>query len=120
MALTRVELDRDDRQAIAAEADRLRSGLAELDPRPLQREQVLERLGHLPEAVLELLAQALDVGHLERAREPAVDVDLRLLVGDVVGRHVGVDVHVEPHRLGQLAVALAGSAARTASSSICM
>ena len=41
-----------------------------------------------------------EVGDLARAGDAAVHVDLRLLVGDVVGRDVGVDVDVEAHRLG--------------------
>ena len=66
-AAPRVELDRRDRQPAAAEADRARAGLAELDARLLQREQVLQRLGHRAEAVLELLAQRAEVGDLARA-----------------------------------------------------
>ena len=55
--------------------------------------------GDVAEAVLELLAQRHQVGHLAGAGDPAVDVDLGLLVGDVVRRHVGVDVDVEAHGL---------------------
>ena len=51
-------------QAPAAEADRAGAGGAELDPRPLEREQVLDRLRRRAEAVLQLLAQLLDVGDL--------------------------------------------------------
>ncbi len=97
-----VELDRRDGEAVAAEAHRRGAGLAELDPRALQREQVRQRLGHRPEAILELLAQLLHFGHLQSAGDAAVDLDLGLLVGDVVGRDVGVDVDVQAHRLGQL------------------
>ena len=43
---------------------------------------------------------SLELGDVARAGDAAVDVDLRLLVGDVVGRDVGVDVDVEAHRLG--------------------
>jgi len=43
-----------------------------------------------------------DVGDLEGAGDAPVDVDLRLLVGDVVGRDVRIDVDVESHRLRAL------------------
>ena len=81
------------------------------------------RLRQLAEAVLELLAQQLEVGDVDGARDPPVDVDLRLLVGDVVGGHVGVDVdvHAAPARPSRRAPSPAAfSAAATASSSICM
>src|SRR5262249_6637753 len=62
----RVELDRNDREAPTAEAHRSRAGLPELDPCALQREKVLEGIGQRSEAVFQLLAQSLDVRHLER------------------------------------------------------
>ena len=113
-----VEVDRRDRQPAAAEADGARAGLAELDPRLLQVDEVDQRLGHRAEAVLELVAQRDQLGDLARGGDPAVDVDLRLLVGDVVGRHVGVDVDVEPHRLGAPRRRSPRLARATASSSI--
>ena len=80
-----------------------------------------QRLGQLAEAVLELVAQRHQVGDLARAGDPAVHVDLGLLVGDVVRRHVRVDVDVEAHRLPVLVDASPSSVGRrTASSSICM
>ena len=80
-----------------------------------------QRLGDRAEAVLELVAQLLELGDLVRAGDAAVHVDLGLLVGDVVGRDVGVDVDVEAHGLGLVVGARrSASAARTASSSICM
>ncbi len=85
-----------------AEGDVARAGAAELDPRLLEQQQVGQRLGHRAEAVLELLAQLLEVGDLAGRGDPAVDVDLGLLVGDVVGGDVGVDVDVEAHRLAAL------------------
>src|SRR5579875_2542828 len=94
-----VQLDRRDGQPPAPEGHRPRPRLPELDPRLLQRDQVQKRLRRLPEAVLELLAQQHQIGHLARPGDPPVHVDLRLLVGDVVGGHVGVDVDVQAHRL---------------------
>src|SRR4051794_6979612 len=94
-----VEIDRRDGEPAAPERHRAGAGLAELDARLLQRDEVLERLRERAEAVLELLAQRLQLGHLARAGDAAVDVDLRLLVGDVVGGHVRVDVDVEAHGL---------------------
>ena len=52
-----------------------------------------------PKRSAQLLAQLLQLGDLAGGGDPAVDVDLGLLVGDVVGRHVGVDVDVEAHGL---------------------
>src|SRR3954470_8829985 len=94
-----VEIDRRDGEPAAAERHRSRPGLAELDARLLQGNQVLERVRNRAEAVFELLAQRAELGHLARARHAAMDVDLRLLVGDVVGRDVGVDVDVEAYGL---------------------
>ena len=76
------------------------AGLAELDARLLQAMRFASGSGSRAEAVLELVAQQPEVGDLARARDPAVHVDLGLLVGDVVGRDVGVDVDVEAHGLG--------------------
>src|SRR4051794_11452204 len=95
-----VEIDRRDGEPAAAERHRPRPGLAELDARLLERDEVLERVGDRAEAVLELLAQRPELGDLARARDAAVHVDLRLLVRDVVGGDVRVDVDVEAHRLG--------------------
>src|SRR4051794_16171550 len=64
-----VEVDRRDGEATAAERHRPGPGLAELDPRLLQRNEVLERRRHRPEAVLELLAQRAELRHLARARD---------------------------------------------------
>ena len=74
------------------------------------------------EAIGQLGAQLGQLADLAGARDPPVDLDLGLLVGDVVGGHVGVDVDVEPHGLGQLVLLDRAVAAipRTASSSICM
>src|SRR3954451_7002490 len=94
-----VEIDRRDREPAAAERHRAGPRLAELDARLLERDEVLERVGDRAEAVLELLAQSAELGDFAGARDAPVDVDLRLLVGDVVGRHVGVDVDVEAHGL---------------------
>src|SRR3954470_7636026 len=95
-----VEIDRRDGEPAAAERHRPRPGLAELDARLLERDEVLERVGDRAEAVLELLAQRPELGDLARARDAAVHVDLRLLVRDVVGGDVRVDVDVEAHGLG--------------------
>jgi len=54
----RVELDRGHRQAAPGEVHRAGPRPAELDPRVLELDQVLERLGQRSEAVLELLAPA--------------------------------------------------------------
>src|SRR3954470_17241963 len=94
-----VEIDRRDGKPAAAERDRAGPRLAELDARLLERDEVLERVGDRAEAILELLPQSAELGDLAGARDAPVDVDLRLLVGDVVGRHVGVDVDVEAHGL---------------------
>src|SRR3954467_1039505 len=94
-----VQIDRRDGETAAPERHRARPRLAELDARLLQRDEVLERLWERAEAVLELLAQRLQLGDLARAGDAPVDVYLRLLVGDVVGRHVRVDVDVEAHGL---------------------
>src|SRR3954454_8815388 len=94
-----VEIDRRDGEPAAPERHRASARLAELDARLLQRQEVLERLGERAEAVLELLAQRLQLGDLARPGDAPVDVDLRLLVGDVVGGHVRVDVDVEAHGL---------------------
>src|SRR5436190_23781663 len=50
-----VELDRRDREPAALEGDRLRAGLAELDARLLEGDEVAERVGDRAEAVLELV-----------------------------------------------------------------
>src|SRR3954471_7346932 len=94
-----VEIDRRDGEPAAPERHRAGARLAELDARLLQGQEVLERLRERAEAVLKLLAQRLQLGDLARAGDAAVDVDLRLLVGDVVGGHVRVDVDVEAHGL---------------------
>src|SRR4051812_5248828 len=94
-----VEIDRRDGEPAAPERHRASARLAELDARLLQRQEVLERLRERAEAVLELLAQRLQLGDLARPGDAPVDVDLRLLVGDVVGGHVRVDVDVEAHGL---------------------
>src|SRR4051812_30457884 len=98
----RVELDGRDGEAALAERRRLHAGPAELDPRLLERDEVLERLGHGAETVLQLGAELLEQGDVPRGGDAAVDVDLRLLVGDVVGGDVGVDVDVEADGLGRL------------------
>ena len=67
----RVELDRRHREPAVAERDRARAGLPELDPRLLERDQVAQRVGHVAEAVLELLAQQHQVGDLARRRRSA-------------------------------------------------
>src|SRR3954468_15376023 len=94
-----VEIDRRGGERAAAERHRAGPRLAELGARLLERDEVLERVGDRAEAVLELLAQSAELGDFAGARDAPVDVDLRLLVGDVVGRHVGVDVDVEAHGL---------------------
>ena len=52
------------------------------------------------------VAQLDQLGVLARARDPAVHVDLRLLVRDVVRGHVRVDVDVQAHRLGRFRTVL--------------
>src|SRR4051794_36702709 len=89
----RVELDGGHGQPALAEGDRPDAGAAELDPRLLERDEVLERLGHGAEAVLELGPELLEQRDVAGGGDPPVDVDLRLLVGDVVRGHVGIDVH---------------------------
>ena len=54
------------------------------------------------ETILELLAQLLHVGDLDGRRDAAVHLDLCLLVRDVVGRHICVDVDVQAHRVRRL------------------
>src|SRR4051794_24826788 len=95
-----VEIDRRDGEPAAAERHRPRPGLAELDARLLERDEVLERVGDRAEAVLELLAQRPELGDLAPARDGGGHVDLRLLVGDVGGGDVRVDVDVGAPGLG--------------------
>ncbi len=70
-----VELDRRHGEAAAAEGHGGRAGLAELDARALQVDEVPQRLGQLAEAVVELLAQELEVGDVDGAGDPPVHVD---------------------------------------------
>ena len=67
-----------------AELHRARARPAELDARLLEPHQVLDRLGHRAEAVLQLLDDHAQVGGLARRGDAAVHVDLRDLVGDVL------------------------------------
>src|SRR5437868_3084910 len=80
----RVELERDDRQAPAPDLGGARPGGTQLDPRPLQREQVLDRLRHRTEAVAKLVAQRPQLSGAARCGDPAMDIDLRRLEGNVV------------------------------------
>src|SRR3954466_4370285 len=66
-----VEIDRRDGAPAAAERHRPPAGLAELDAGLLERDEVLERVRDRAEAVLELLAQRPELGHLARARHAA-------------------------------------------------
>ena len=77
-----------------------RARAAELDAGLLERDEVLERLRRLAEAVLQLGPQLDQLGHLARARDPPVHVDLGGFEGHVLGREVGVDGDVQ----AQLAV----------------
>src|SRR5919201_5499249 len=105
---SRIQLDRGHSQPIAPERHRPRPRPPQLDPGLLERQQVRQRLGHRTEAILQLVAQRRQLGHLAGGADAPVDVDLGLLVRDVVGGHVGVHVDVQAHRLlapGALAAA---------------
>ena len=59
---------------------------------------MLDGLRHRAVAVLERRVQLAQLVVRLREREPAVDVDLQRLRGDVARRHVRVHARVDPHR----------------------
>ena len=113
-----VQLDPGDAEPAAAELDAAGPGQAQLDPRPLQLQQVLGRLRQRPEAVAELVADRPQLARLARRDDAPVDVDLRRLEGDEGGRQVGVDGDVEADRLRRLLARPSSPPASATASSI--
>ena len=83
-----VQLDPGDAEPAAAELDAAGAGQPQLDPRPLQLQQVLRLRRQRPEAVAQLVADRPQLARLARRDDAAVDVDLRRLEGDE-GRPAG-------------------------------
>ena len=96
--LARADHDRPDRDLAAAEDEVVGAEQRELQLRVLDREQVLDRLGQRAVAILGRDLELAQLVLVLDEREPAVEVDLERLGGDVARRHVGVDARVDADR----------------------
>ena len=94
--LGRVELDRADQTAAAADLSGARARLAELDSGAGERKQVLDRVGHRAEAVAQLVADRAQLSPAPGAGDRRWTSIFAGLEGDVLGRQVGIDVDVDP------------------------
>ena len=115
--LSGAEHDRSDRRAAAAEDEVVGAEAGELQLRLLDREEVLDRLGHRAVPVLGRDAQLVQLVLGLGKRDAAVQVDLQRLGSDVGGGDVGVDARIDAHRAARRAAAGPESSA-TASCSI--
>src|SRR5262249_32318583 len=94
--LARAEHELADGRLAAPEDEVVGPEARHLDLRLLDREEVLDRLGERPVAVLERRLKLAQLVFGLREREPAVDVDSERLGADVLLRDIRIDPGIDP------------------------
>src|SRR4051812_22984678 len=94
LQLPRAEHETAHRRLPASVDEVIRAEARELDLRLLDREQMLDRVGQRPEAVLQRGLELTELVLGLRERKPAMDIDAERLRADVLLRDICVDARV--------------------------